>query len=337
MRLSDLGEFAILDQAILPKARELGGLVGEDCAKVPVRLLGELIISSDKGNVPLVWSLDDYAPKYEDMGWLTAIAGISDLATSGADPICATNNIIAPKDFLVKDLEDFVSGFCQALRSYGFQHAGGDLSEGNTFSVSATFVGASNVKSRARHKSVSGNVVAIGELGTFAAAFCQAKNDGMSSLSLDSAKLLTKPEIPFKLMSQVHKEGLVVSATDASDGIHTAVRILSKRTQAKVTIDLESLPYTERVLASSKMVGVQKELLAFAWGNWQPVLFISDEDWSRFQELMLDEHVSVLGRYQCGNPSVEYTRNGRNVEFTPKNNEAFGENSYYSNRSLPFL
>jgi len=234
-------------------------------------------------------------------------------------------------------LEGFVEGFCQALRSYGFQHAGGDLSEGEAFSVSATFVGASNVETRAQRQSASGNVVVIGELGTFASAFCNAKHHGISSLSKKSKKLLTKPEVPFELMSRLHKEGLVESATDASDGIHTAVRLLSQRTQARVSIDLERLPLNEIVLKSSRLVGVQAEFLAFAWGNWQPVLFVADENWSRFRDLMSGEDISVVGRFRPGTQSIEYSRDGQVVEFEPKNNEAFSDGSYVRNRSLPFL
>jgi len=337
MRLSDLGEFAVLDQIVLPRASRLGALVGGDCARVPVGTIGDLIISSDKGNVPLVWSLPEYATRYADMGWLTAIAGISDLATSGATPICATNNIVAPRDFLVEDLESFVSGFCEALECYGFQHAGGDLSEGTAFSVSSTFVGASDQFLTKSRKPTSGKVVVIGELGTFAAAFCKARELGFSSLSAEEVRLLTKPEVPYKLMSQILEAGVVEEATDASDGIHTAVRILSQRTRSKVVIDLGSIEYSEQVSKSSELVDVPPEQLGFAWGNWQPVLFVPNEEWSPFCAFVSNKHIQLLGTYESGPPSVLYCRDRRKVAFEAMNNEAFGGHSYIKNAKLPFL
>jgi len=337
MRLSDLGEFAVLDQFVLPRASRLGALVGGDCARVPVGAIGDLIISSDKGNVPLVWSLPEYATRYTDMGWLTAIAGISDLATCGATPICATNNIVAPRDFLVEDLESFVSGFCDALECYGFRHGGGDLSEGTAFSVSSTFVGVSDQVPTKNRKPTSGKVVVIGELGTFAAAFCKARELGFSSLSAEEVMLLTKPEVPYQLMSQIHEAGVVEETTDASDGIHTAVRILSQRTRSKVAIDLGSIGYAEQVSKASELVGIRPEQLGFAWGNWQPVLFVPDEEWSRFYALVSNKQIQLLGTYESGLPSITYYRDRRKVDFEATNNEAFSEHSYAKNTKLPFL
>lgn len=338
--MSDLGEFKVLREILLPRASKLGDYVGEDCASISLGDYGNLIVSSDKGNVPLVWSLPDYIVDYSDMGWLTAVAGISDLATTGAVPMCATNNLVVPSDFLVDNIDDFARGFCDALSAYGFGHAGGDLSEGQVFSTSSTFFGISKryePPNRASDHTNYGRVVVIGELGTFAAGYCEAQRIGFDAVTANTQASLQRPQVPYEVMRKLAKSNLYEKATDASDGIITALNLLSVRSNCEISVELSKIEFDPIVLRAAKSFGVSEEVIGFAWGNWQQVLLVGENHWTSFEKTMGEFVYQVIGSYSKGPTRVSFFRTGIPAKIAVNSNEGFSKNSYVARGKLPFL
>lgn len=338
MKLHELGEFELISSILIKRAYPLGGLVGTDCARVSIPNDHDLIISSDKGNRPLAWTLPGATESYNEMGWLTAIAGISDLATEGAKPLCATNNIIAHREFEVRSLEEFVDGFCSALRSYGFRHAGGDLSEGEKFSTSATFIGIKkkNTNPSTRFPS-SGLVYVLGELGTFAASYLKAKRKGIESLSEDQRDILRAPKVPLEIMQSLSERGILLDAADASDGVNMALELLAKRKKVNIEVNLDKISYDKIVEEECEINRIQTDILGFSWGNWQQLVLVREDDRKSFERLCASSPFQCIGTFGSDGAAVRYWKGGRHVEVTHRNNEAFTAHSYVTKSDLPFL
>jgi thiamine monophosphate kinase len=338
VKLHEIGEFGLIEAILSKHAQPLGSLVGNDCAIVPIPEPFDLVITSDKGSQPLIWNLPDVTKSFYQMGWLTAIAGISDLATEGAKPLCATNNIVAPSDFEDYELEQFAKGFCSALEHFGFQHAGGDLSEGESFSTSATFLG---LKKRPLanqpRRSGEGVVCVVGELGTFAASYLRARRIGYDKLTPCQKSTLSFPTVPFDFMHQITDRQLLTASVDASDGVDNALNLLANRNNVHICVNLDDIKYDEIVITESQKLDLSVEVLAFSWGNWQQVILVEEIELRAIEELQRNEKIYKIGTYSQGKIAVEYRR--QNCKIKPKfcNHEAFRTESYFNKRELPFL
>ena len=96
-RLRDYGELRLLQEVILPIAREFDAdtAAGDDCAIIGVDG-SALAVTTDFGPRPLVCSLRGYEHDFEAWGWLAVVVSASDVAASGARPVCMTNCLEAP-------------------------------------------------------------------------------------------------------------------------------------------------------------------------------------------------------------------------------------------------
>ena len=56
---------------------------------------------------------------------LAVVVSASDVAASGARPVCMTNCIEAPPDFRIGDLIRYVRGYFSACAEFGFRNGGG--------------------------------------------------------------------------------------------------------------------------------------------------------------------------------------------------------------------
>ncbi len=172
--LEDLGEFAILQQIVLPTVGGNSGvsLLGDDCASVHLPSGDhDLVVTTDVAPRPLVWLLGDQS--YRTWGWYAVIINVSDLAAAGATPLAITTSIEAPSDMTADDFREFFEGMAEASHAHGIANAGGNVRQASKFGCHGTAMGVVQKGSQLRRKGAQPGdfLVAVGECGRFAAAF----------------------------------------------------------------------------------------------------------------------------------------------------------------------
>src|SRR5258706_3239511 len=136
MKLSEMGEFAVLEEVIFTAARKYSSdaALGDDCGFVEVG--GKVVaVSADVGPRLLVQQLPGHERDYESAGWHAVVTTASDIATAGATPWFLVDTIDAPADLDVEHLRAFVDGYFKASTAFGFVTAGGDIRQGPTLAA----------------------------------------------------------------------------------------------------------------------------------------------------------------------------------------------------------
>ena len=130
MTLGELGELRLIEEVILPVARQhdVNTLAGDDCAYLMAN--GLLAVTADVGPKPLLHALPGYENDHEAAGWMAVVATASDVATAGAEPLFLTNCIDASPDLTVGEFRQFIGGYFAACTAFGFRNGGGDVRHG---------------------------------------------------------------------------------------------------------------------------------------------------------------------------------------------------------------
>lgn len=112
--LADLGEFAFLNEILLPLLNASGDVrIGDDTSSI--NLAGtdrRLIVTSDVSPRPLVETLGKASPETD--GWYSVLINASDLAVAGCIPLGFTSSVEAPDNTPVEELRRFFVGMKNA-------------------------------------------------------------------------------------------------------------------------------------------------------------------------------------------------------------------------------
>lgn len=274
--LAEVGELRLLEEVVLPMARMFDQAtgVGDDCAFIQV---GDhmLAVTGDVGPRPVIQNLAAHRADWEAAGWLAVVATASDIASAAAKPLFLTNCIDAPPNLRVGELTSFMQGYFRALTTFGFRNGGGDLRHGPNLLARVFGVGLVEHGGRiGRDGAAPGDhLVVIGPAGLFMAHFLLAmKAEETASRELtpeDSPQLLRFPRPQLEAMQILVRHGLIVAASDTSDGLIGAVDNIARASRCGFHLKLK-----ERLLAPEvRVAGEQCEVASpwnifFAWGDW---------------------------------------------------------------------
>lgn len=331
--LSDLGEFRILDEIILPKLKDVSvsTLLGDDCAFAELPQNGKyLAVTTDITPKPLVWELG--YKSYYTWGWYSVLINISDLASSGADPVAFTTSIEAPSSMLVSDLEDFFSGVHDACKEIGIPNAGGNINEGRHFSCHGTAIGTVPVGQKITRSGVepSDEIYIIGESGYFISLYIKARKLGFNSLTSKEADRLLKPTSLLKEMRVLRDAGVLSAASDNSDGLAGTLWNLAERSKVGIELNLNDDVLSELLLWAASIEQINPWNLFFCWGDWQQVVVIKQESKSTFESIVKINKINhtYLGSAIDKAPILFLVVNGRRRQLKLLRNENFRKYSY---------
>ena len=335
LTLEDYGELRLIEEVVLPLAREydVTTTVGDDCAIVSAS--GPMLaVTADVGPTPLVWSLPGYERDLEAAGWLSVVVSASDIATAGARPLCATNCIDAPPNLLIEDLVCFLRGYFRACSEFGFRNGGGDLRQGPRLSIRVFAVGVCDDSYCIGRSGANegDHLIVIGPTGEFMATYLAAAEqvNGTGSatelLSPSAEETLRFPRPKLIEMMTLHNEELVVAASDTSDGLLGAIDNLARASQCgfEMALSKEFLPNAIRDSASDAMLDPWN--IFFAWGDWSVAAIVRSEDYARFSAVCRDSSIQYLpiGRATSGSGRLTARIDNRDlVEVIPIRNENF--------------
>jgi len=230
------GEFALIEAITrrLPQGAEVSVPPGDDAAVVlvdgtPIVLTTDVLVAGVHFRTD--WSGAD------DIGRRAAAASLADLVSMGASPVALVVALTAPRSTDAAWVLRIADGLRDEAALTGASVVGGDLSGGETISVTVTGIG--GLAGRApvlRSGAVAGDQVAVaGRLGWAEAGLAVLTRGFRSPRTLVEA--YRRPEVPYEAALAAAASG-VHAMCDVSDGLvadlgHIAVN-------SDVHIDIES-------------------------------------------------------------------------------------------------
>lgn len=331
--LADLGEFAVLERVIFPAAHrwQTDNGLGDDCGFMEIG--GTLLaVSADVGPRPLVHQLPGYEHDFEAAGWHAVVTTASDIASAAARPLFLVDTIDAPADMRVAELDQFVEGYFRASSTFGFQTLGGDLRQGST--LSARVFGVGNVTHGRRIGRTGArpgdHLVLLGDAGEFIAAFLHGERLGVSTLDAASLERLRFPRPQSREMQALAAHGLVVAASDSSDGVLGAIENIAKRSACAFELVLQDELISVTVMEEAKARELDPWNLFFFWGDWSVAAVIPKHMFMTFEHVTADANVRwlPLGQAIEGPPRIDAIVGGVPRSVRPLRNENFVPRSF---------
>ena len=274
MKVSEIGEFGLIDLlakiAGTPTDKELIAGIGDDAAvwqsEAPTQLASVDSFIQDVHFSP------DIAP-WEDVGWKTMAASLSDIAAMGGVPRYALVSLALPGDTEVDDVTALYRGMTRLGQEFETAIVGGNISSAPTVIISVTVLGSSRDKSiLTRSTARPGEQIAVsGRLGT-----------GAAGLKMLTGKLQFEPEAAHVLRDaflhpypRISEGQLLVSygvktAIDISDGLISDLKQICKQSQVSARIEIDRLPVEPTVKAN---FGEEALELALSGGEDYELLF----------------------------------------------------------------
>lgn len=331
--LGDLGEFALLQQVVLPMVGGGEGVspLGDDCSFV--RLPSgkhDLVVTTDAAPRPLAWSVGDQS--YRTWGWHAVVGSVSDLAAAGAVPLVITTSVEAPRDMAVEDFKEFFQGIAEASREHGVTNGGGNVREAPRFACHTTAIGVVPTSAQLRRGGARPGdlLIAVGECGHFGAAYVRAKERGLDALSEVEHARLCRPRAYIKEMQLLHGPGLLSAASDNSDGVLGALWNIAEASGCAVELDMSTRALPKPVAEVASEFGYNPWNLMFFWGDWQVIVSVpparSDDFWRTAKEHRIS--VQRLGRACEGPPRLVGLSEGHRRSLQLIRNENFLESSF---------
>jgi thiamine-monophosphate kinase len=233
MRLSQLGEFGLLDE--LAQCGLAEGI--EDDAAV---LQGGLVVTQDALVEGVHFRLDWIS--WRDLGFRAAAVNLSDLSACGASPDALIVSLGAPPDTAVADVLELYEG----IREAGVPVRGGDTTRAERVYLSVTALGRSP-RVPGRGGARPGDLLVVtGPLGASGAAF--------------RAGRYVRP--PLRVAEGGRLAAVATAMLDLSDGLARDATHIAERSRVRCVIDLERVPLADGASIEDLAFGEDYELLA---------------------------------------------------------------------------
>ena len=324
MKVAELGEFGLIDLLAKmvtgsPSSRLILG-IGDDAAAWQAETATQLV-TTDSLFQDVHFSLQ--TTSWEDLGWKSLAASLSDIAAMGGRPEYALVSLGLPGHIEVDDVVALYRGMIDIGQRFGAVIIGGDTCRASIVSITITVLGATGrddrrllTRSAARH----GDGIAVtGSLGASAGGLEMLANqlhlDTDTAADLKNAHLRPLPRVA---EGQVLLRRGVRAAIDISDGLVADLHHVCRASRAGARVEVEKIPVHPAVKAA---FGDKALDMALSGGEDYELLFTAPAEIIRQIKGEVSCPVTVIGEIRAdpavgvslvdatGNP-VELTRTG---------------------------
>lgn len=254
--------------------------IGDDCAVIPQEPGRETLVSTDMLIEGTHFLKEDISP-YQ-LGWKSAAVNFSDIAAMGGEPVGSFLALALPRDTAPGWENEFLRGYGDISREYGFPLLGGDTTASpDRISICVTVLGKAGLgSSRLRSYARSGDLICVtGTIGDSAAGL-KAVLEGITRTETVS-RLIEKHYLPRPRLL----EGQVLAASegvhammDISDGIASDLRHIMEESGLGAEVNLSGLPISEELKSFCSGYGYDPVRLALEGGEDYELLFTVQPD-----------------------------------------------------------
>ena len=262
MRISDLGEFGLIDLVSekLPalSSRVLKG-IGDDTAVLKTKEGKLMLITTDMLIEDVHFALR-YQP-CKSIGWKALAVNISDIAAMGGQPDFAVVSLGLPADLPVGQVEDIYHGLADCAGRYGVDIVGGDTvrsPQGLIINVALTgHVEPSAVIYRSGARP-GDHIMVAGQLGQSAAGLYMLNND-LPNVGSEARETAIRAHFFPQPRAQegvtLASSGLVTAMNDISDGLASELLEICRASQVGCEIWGSEIPISDAVVEISLAAG----------------------------------------------------------------------------------
>lgn len=212
----------------------------------------------------------------EDVGWKALAVNLSDLASTGAQPLAALVSLSVPKFCSVRWLRRLYDGISDCSREYGCPIAGGDTTRSpGPIYISVSAIGSSESRLLTRGSAGSGDLICVtGTLGESAAGLELMRQGTLRSRSLDGLLQAHRRPRP-QLAAGQALAGLphVTACMDLSDGLAQDLPRLARLSGCGFSLDADRLPVSDHTRTCAGRLGLDPVELALTGGEDYQLLF----------------------------------------------------------------
>ncbi len=274
MRLSELGEFALIDRvsrgAVCGDVGRVVRAIGDDAAVV-LAPDGLLLVTTDLLVEGVHFLRDRISPR--QLGRKLLTVNLSDIAAMGGVPRDAWFGLAAPAETPVEELDELFEGLKELATETRVNLLGGDTSlSPHGLVLSLTLVGSAPpeevlLRSGARP---GDHLVVTGSLGDSAAGLRLLLEDpgtvpGTAAEALRRAHL--EPRAALAEGRVLATTGGVRAAIDISDGLASDLGHVCRASGVGAVLEVTSLPVSEDLVAACRVLGEDPHRLALTGGE----------------------------------------------------------------------
>jgi len=265
---------ALLERTFGGKRAQRSVLVGIGDDAAVLQVAGERLIWTVDTAVENVHFRTEWL-SFEDVGWKSFHAAVSDIAAMGGTPVAALSNLVSPESMPVAAVRALIKGQAHAARALRCPVVGGNLSRGSELSVTTTVLGRADeplLRSGAR----SGDELWLaGDVGLAKAGLLwlsrkskPSKIDARARRAIGRCvEAWRRPRALIRWGERLRRRAH--AAIDISDGLSVDAAHLAEASRARVVIEEAKLRgvLSRDLVTASAVLGVDALELALAGGE----------------------------------------------------------------------
>lgn len=317
MKLSDIGEFGLIDRLIEligPDSRDLVVGPGDDAAVW--RAGGQLVIATTDTMVDGVHFQWDKVC-WRDLGWKALAVNVSDIAAMGGTPNAALVTLCLPSELEVAAVDEMYEGMRECASEYGLVIAGGDVVRSPVVVVTVAVLGTAAEREGVpmlllRSGGEVGDAIAVtGTLGASAGGLRRI----LGGVGEDDALVRrhTRPE-PGVAAGRAAVEAGVRCGIDVSDGLLQDLGHVCDASGVGSVVRVDDVPLSEELTLAYPDEALE---MACTGGEDYELLLVGERG------KMKGLPVTVIGEIVDGSGVRLVDGDGREITFAHKGWDAF--------------
>ncbi len=287
MRLSDLGEFGLIDRLTdgLAARPDVVLGAGDDAALLDLGTGMLLVATCDSQVQGRHFLLDVASP--EEIGSKALAVNLSDIAAMGAEPLWALVSLLTPPDLDVAVLDGVYAGMRRMAARYDVAIVGGNVSATDgPLTIDVTLLGRMTRERALRRSGAnSGDALLVsGTIGAAAAGVILATDARFKPTQIApemreaARRAMVSPEPQVALGTRLAASGEVTAMLDVSDGLAQDLGHLCERSGVGALLHADAIPIAPAVVAVASAYERDPLRLALTGGEDYQLLFAARPD-----------------------------------------------------------
>lgn len=289
MKLSEIGEYELLLQNILPLLEQSNDNQYNDCTSLNLPN-GEKLLWTIDPTPTTVASMVGYTDPYIT-GWYTGLISLSDIAADGGNPVGMLVSVEIDEDEEVSFYDRFNQGLLDICKKYNAKLMGGNLKTSSVFKATGTAIGMTAKQLPRMGIEASDSIYVIGKTGYFWAAVLESLKGKELSEELKNALCFPEPKVrEGQLLSSLNFR---VNCMDSSDGILACVKQLARINKKDIVISEDENIWNldNRIKRIYLEEHIDINCACYSWGEWQLVCSVGKENIEEFEQKLQDNEI----------------------------------------------
>lgn len=212
-----------------------------------------------------------------DLGYRAMVAAASDVWAMAALPSASVVALSLPADLPDEEFRDLIEGLAEAARSTGARVAGGNLSRGQSLTVTTTVLGSPVAESVTRSGARTGDAVYVtGTLGSAALGLAilqtRAVEIGRASSFIGRWRRPPTNGLAAKALATI-----ATAAVDVSDGCLQDLQHVCTASNVGATLSAGAIPNARGYKTACEALGLDPTALALTGGEDYELMFTAPE------------------------------------------------------------